>query len=290
MSPQSAQIPPCPLGGQGVHRWLLEAAHAARRSGMTAERAATELESRMTRHPNSRSEIADAVAKAFAGARVIWSSATSFSKAPRWPAPNLEQIEAVSASGLGVVDLWEASPIRWDDNTPRTSELLGRLFGDGDPWVCIGSNQDFTTERLSKIIKPEQYPQIVPSPMLDKYGMTQDGRRSQHTLSNTGPRRFFVAEFDGIDRDTQAAVLLNLSERAPLAMVVDSGGKSLHGWFFVAGKNDEQLRPFFQRVCALGADPAAIRNRSQFVRMPDGRRDNGNRQSVLFFNPERLTK
>jgi hypothetical protein len=284
------QIPACPAAGEGVHRWILEAAHAARRGGMTQERAATEIESRMTRHPNSRTEIADAVAKAFAGAPMIWSQSPAFSKAPKWPAPNLEQIEAASASGLGVVDLWEQSPVRWDDNTPRTSELLGRLFGGDDPWLCIGSNTDFFTERLSKIIKPEQFPLIVPSGMLDKYGMTQDGRRSQHTLSNTGPRRFFVVEFDGIGRDTQAAVLLHLSERAPLAMVVDSGGKSLHGWIFVAGKTDEQLRLFFQRVCALGADPAAIRNRSQFVRMPDGRRDNGNRQSVLFFNPERLTK
>ena len=289
MSPQNAQIPPCPLGGQGVHRWLLEAAHAARRGGMTPEQAATEIESRMTRHPNSRSEIADAVAKAFAGAPMIWSSVPSFSKAPKWPAPNLEQLEAVAASGLGVCDLWERSPIRWDDNTPRTSELLGRLFGGDDPWVCFGSNTDFSTERLSRIIKPEQHPQIVPSPMLDKYGMTQDGRQSQHTLNNTGPRRFLVLEFDRIDRDTQAAVLLHLAERAPLTLAVDSGGKSIHGWFFCEGKTDEQLRPFFRMACGLGADPATWL-RSQFVRMPDGRRDNGNRQSVLFFNEGTITR
>ena len=289
MSPQSAQIPPCPLGGRGVHRWLLEAAHAARRSGVTPERAATEIEGRMTRHPNSRTEIADAVAKAFAGAPMIWSQSPSFSKGSlKWPAPNLEQIEAASASGLGVVDLWEKSPVRWDDATPHTSELLGRLFG-GDPWVCFGSNSDFTTERLSKIVRPEQYPQIVPSPMLDKYGMTQDGRRSQHTLSGTGPRRFLVLEFDAISRDTQAAVLLHLAERAPLTLAVDSGGKSIHGWFFCEGKTDEQLRPFFRMVCGLGADPATW-NRSQFVRMPDGRRDNGNRQHVLFFNERTITR
>ena len=286
----AAQIPPCPAGGQGVHRWLMDAAWACRKAGLTPDAAAQELEARMTRRPNSQNEIGDAVRKAFDAQRVIWHSKRNWETPTKWPAPNLEQLEAVAASGFGVCDLWERSPIRWDDNTPRTSELLGRLFGGDDPWVCFGSNSDFTTERLSKIIKPQQYPLIVPSPMLDKFGTTQDGRRSQHTLSNTGPRRFFVVEFDGISRDTQAAVLLHLSERAPLAMVVDSGGKSLHGWFFVAGKTDEQLRPFFQRVCALGADPAAIRNRSQFVRMPDGRRDNGNRQHVLFFNPERLTK
>ena len=286
----AAQIPPCPAGGQGVHRWLMDAAWACRKAGLTPDAAAQELEARMTRRPNSQNEIGDAVRKAFDAQRVIWHSKRNWETPPKWPAPNLEQLEAVAASGLGVVDLWEKSPVRWDDNTPRTSELLGRLFGDGDPWVCIGSNSDFTTERLSKIVKPEQYPQIVPSPMLDKYGTTQDGRRSQHTLTNTGPRRFFVVEFDGIDRDTQAAALLHLSERAPLTMVVDSGGKSLHGWIFVAGKTDEQLRPFFQRVCALGADPAAIRNRSQFVRMPDGRRDNGNRQHVLFFNEGTITR
>lgn len=283
------QIPACPTAGKGVHRWLLEAAHAARRGGMTPEQTATEIESRMTRHPNSRTEIADAVAKAFAGVSMIWSQSSSFSKAPTWPAPNLEQLEAVAASGLGLVDLWEASPIRWDDNTPRTSELLGRLFGGGDPWVCFGSTSDFTTERLSKIIKPQQYPQIVPSPMVSKYGTTQDGRQSQHTLDNTGSRRFLVLEFDGIDRDTQAAVLLHLAECAPLAMVVDSGGKSLHGWFFCEGKTDEQLRPFFRMACGLGADPA-LWNRSQFVRMPDGRRDNGNRQFVLFFNERTITR
>jgi hypothetical protein len=277
------QIPACPTAGEGVHRWVLEAAHAARRIGMTPERAATEIEARMTRHQNSRTEISDAVQKAFAGARMIWSSAPSFSKAPKWPAPNLEQVEAVAALGLGVVDLWEQSPIRWDDNTPRTSELLRRLFGDGDPWLCIGSNRDFFTEKLSRIIKPEQFAQIVPSPMLDKFGTTQDGRRSQHTLSGTGARRFLVLEFDGIARDTQAAVLLHLAERGPLTMAVDSGGKSIHGWFFCEGKTDEQLRPFFRMACGLGADPATW-NRSQFVRMPDGRRDNGNRQSVLFFN------
>jgi hypothetical protein len=36
---------------------------------------------------------------------------------------------------------------------------------------------------------------------------------------------------------------------------------------------------------SLGAD-AATWTRSQFVRMPDGLRENGNRQVVYFFNPE----
>jgi hypothetical protein len=36
---------------------------------------------------------------------------------------------------------------------------------------------------------------------------------------------------------------------------------------------------------SLGADPATWL-KSQFVRMPDGLRDNGKRQRVLYFNPK----
>jgi hypothetical protein len=36
---------------------------------------------------------------------------------------------------------------------------------------------------------------------------------------------------------------------------------------------------------ALGADPVTW-SRHQFVRMPDGTRESGRRQTVWFFNPE----
>ena len=40
---------------------------------------------------------------------------------------------------------------------------------------------------------------------------------------------------------------------------------------------------FFRYAVSLGADHADM-DRSQFVRMPDGRRDNGKRQVVYFLN------
>jgi hypothetical protein len=87
-------------------------------------------------------------------------------------------------------------------------------------------------------------------------------------------------------KDEQAAILWHLAlHHGPLVMVVDSGGKSLQGWFHVGGLADEQLRPFMEYAVRLGADRATW-TRSQFVRMPDGQRENGRRQSVLFLNPE----
>ena len=122
--------------------------------------------------------------------------------------------------------------------------------------------------------------------------------------SNTGPDRFLVVEFDfnstnsteegrllerlaieGQDlRDLCAALLLHLAEKAPLALAVYSGGKSLHGWFYCAGIAEEKVLGFFGYAVSLGADSANW-NRSQFARMPDGLRENGKRQAVYFFNP-----
>jgi len=283
------EIPPCPHAGNGVHRWLMEAAWACRKAGMTADAAAQELEARMTRRQNSRNEIEDAIAKAFEAPRIVWHSRRNWRAPAKWPEANPEQIEAVAASGLGVVDLWEASPIRLEDDEPHTADILPRLF-PGDPLLCAGNKFEFFTMELSKFATAaDTLEQIVPSPMLAKYGRTKDGKLSQHTLEATGPRRFLVIEGDGTTKDEQAAVLLHLAERAPLALVVDSGGKSLHGWFFVDGKTDEQLAPFFRRACTLGAD-RGLWTRSQFVRMPGGLRENGNRQQILFFNPETLNR
>jgi hypothetical protein len=124
-------------------------------------------------------------------------------------------------------------------------------------------------------------------------------------LSNTGPRRFLIVEFDfdasnsdeearlldrlaaeGRDvRDLCGALLLHLAEKALLALAVYSGGKSLHGWFHCAGVPEEKVWRFFSYAVSLGADRANW-TPSQFARMPDGLRENGRRQTVYFLNPE----
>jgi len=75
--------------------------------------------------------------------------------------------------------------------------------------------------------------------------------------------------------------------RLPLALAVHSGGKSVHAWFPCPGLTDDQVRPFMARAVRLGADKATW-TRCQFVRMPDGMRDNGNRQRVHYFAPNVL--
>jgi hypothetical protein len=197
---------------------------------------------------------------------------------------NQEQREAVIREGGRLADLWELSPIRIEDNRPRTEEVIDRLF-PGDPLLCCGWTQsDFDTKPrddwrggLGRL----QF--IVPSPMSAITGLTKDGRESRHALANTGPRRFLVVEFDGGTTDEHAAVLTHLAGYAPMVCALHSGRKSLHGWFYVAGQPENKVTRFFRYAVALGADPATW-TRSQFVRMPDGTRDNQERQTVYFLN------
>jgi hypothetical protein len=90
-------------------------------------------------------------------------------------------------------------------------------------------------------------------------------------------------------RDLCASILLKLANLAPLAMVVDSGGKSLHGWFRCKGVDQECLSNFFTKATSLGADPMTW-NPCQLVRLPWGVRDTGKPQEVLFFNSDNVVK
>ena len=220
-----------------------------------------------------------------------------------WPQRDYQMIEHIARGGDGLVDLWEASPFRLETNEPRSDKIIETLF-PGDPLLCCGwSGHQFDTRPKSRWYKLDCLQLIVPNPMCGKTGATKQGKLSAHSLSNTGPRRFLVIEFDfGVEHcnpairllpslsddrdvaDLSACLLLYLAERAPLALVVHSGGKSLHGWFYCAGRSEEPLRRFMSYAVSLGADPATW-TRSQFVRMPDGLRDDGKRQTVFFFNP-----
>ena len=273
-----------PRRGEGLNRWLFRVAlklHPYRTRGEIIEtlRAATAGEA------VKPGELERAVERSAAFA---WRPGEPVSSVPHtaWPAVNAEQREAVIASDFGLVDLWEISPMRFEDNEPHREEIIDILF-PGNPLLCCGkSNSEFATRPRrawrGRLIEQQL---IVPSPMTARTGLTQEGKESEHSLANTGPRLFLVIEQDRGTVDEQAAVLLHLAERAPLTLAVHSGSKSLHGWFYCAGQDEDRLLRFMRYAVILGADRATW-TRSQFVRMPDGTRDNGNQQTVFFFNPK----
>ena len=285
---------PCPRSGElgGVHTWLFHAACCAVEAGMTDEQAIECIESLMTRAPNPASEIEDALRSARRESR---------SAAIQWPHVNHKQIEAIAHDPRGILDLWES----WRHTTgteSHTEEIIDRLF-PGNPWLCVGkTNQAFCTRRREDWRgRLDAYSLIVPSPMTSATGLTKSGRTSFHTLANTGARRFLIVEADHGPLDQQAAVIWHLATLAPLAIVVFSGSKSLHGWFFCEETPEDKLLKFMRYAVSLGADKR-MWLRSQFCRIPDGCRSDGKssdalalcgwdgippgRQALLYFNPQ----
>jgi hypothetical protein len=262
----------------------MQAAWRCRANGMTPSEAVALLGSLITRRPNPANEIEVAVSKVY-GTTTFTPGTPRQAASKKWPDVNHEQREAVIATGIGLVDLWEVSPIRFDDGEQHTEAIIDRLF-PGNPLLCVGmSNSNFATAPR-EIFRGalHNFPLIVPNPMTARTGRTQAGHLSAHSLANTGPRWHLVIEQDAGSIDEQAAIIAHLAEIAPLVLVLSSGGKSLHAWFFCAGQPEDKLYRFMRRAVALGADTATW-TRSQFVRMPDGTRDNGRRQTVFFFNP-----
>lgn len=274
-----------PRAGKGVHNWLFRVArqlHAHLPAGEIVNLLETRVENCGRHVP--RAEINDAVKNALPCAWQPRGDAAPVQSAAKWPGVNQEQREAIVRDGGGLADLWELSKPRLGDNAGHTEAIIDQLF-PGNPLLCCGrSSQEFDTRpredwrgELSALAL------IVPSPMSAIEGVTKEGKPSKHTLSNTGNRRFLICEFDTGPADEHAALLLHLGTFAPLVCAVHSGNKSLHGWFYVQGQPDVKVEKFFRYAVSLGADRATW-TRSQFVRMPDGTRDNDNRQTVFFLN------
>ena len=274
-----------PRAGEGVHAWLFRVARQLH-AHLPAGEIVRLLEAQVAQCGRAvpRSEIVAAVQNALPCAWQPSGKAGMAQPVSKWPRVNQERREAIILEGGGLADLWEASPVRIEDNAAHTEGIIDRLFAPEALLCCGKSNSEFDTRPREQWRRElSQLALIVPSPMSTVEGVTKEGKPSRHTLSNTGPRRFLVCEFDTGSRDEQADLLLHLAGYAPMVCALYSGGKSMHGWFFVHGQPAEKVSKFFRYAVSLGAD-SRLWTRSQFCRMPDGLRDNGKRQTVYFLS------
>jgi hypothetical protein len=305
-----------PTAGTGVHIWLFSTARQlhAHMGTLQMEQLLLEKVQGCGRHVPIR-EIREAIKNS---ASCAWSPEEQepangqARPEPKNPEPDLAAIDRIVTGGIGLYDLYERSEIRFGDadGPPQTEYVIDSIF-PGNPLLCVGkSSEQFNTRRRSIWRgRLSQLPLIVPNPMTKIVGITKDGHPSEHSLDATGPRIWLVCEFDFSKfariavtptpwkplleswenreitvADACSALLWVLGTLAPLVLVVSSGGKSLHGWFKLAGASESQLRQFCQFAMRLGACSSTLNNPSQFVRIPDGLRDNGARQLIWYFN------
>ncbi|MFC7335755.1 hypothetical protein ACFQY0_01095 [Haloferula chungangensis] len=213
-----------------------------------------------------------------------------YSKPPELPTWNKRETLRLHREINATADtLRELSPME-DPETISPEGIIRRLFPDPETLLCIGrSNREFKTATLAGFDDLKNHQFIVAAPMIARWGKTQTGKPSQHTKEATGPRAYIVCDFDDPPPEQHPSIIMQLMKFRGAALVLSSGGKSKHAWFPTTPHTDRD-RIFWRTCLALGADPALYRNHSQFVRMPNGTRDNGKPQEVVYFNPNNITQ
>jgi hypothetical protein len=279
-----------PVAGSGLHAWIMREVRIASDVFYLTDSAILDLllplaVSAGRPEGEARSEIE----KTISTVRRTRGTGSGERK-PKWPNPDLELIESIVRKETA--ELAGANPldvIQSRSTLPVTAEQAVKALFPGDPLICVGaSRSSFFTGKVSdfKWFSTGQF--IVPSPMRSVKGYTQAGKLSYKSATNIGARRYLVLEFDKGSKELQACIILHLWRKVEPVLVVDSGGKSLHAWFYVEGQSEEVIRATMEQAVLRGADPATF-TPSQFVRMPGGLRDNGNRQEILFFKPTNKT-
>lgn len=297
-----------PVAGDGLNVHIFKLAHALKHHCAPEEAFGVIAQATANRgRAVKANEIRRAIQRAF--------NATCNGHAiQQWPEPDLSAMLAITlaaADSCALAEMYEDSPVWLPDDKTAAETVIDALFPAGS-LICAGQSmrEFWTADRNAFRGSLHRLQFIVPNPMVSEKGRMQDGAESFRTLSNTGARRYVVTEFDiapvardGVTKtkwhplvnewaahgmtpkEAMALLIRELAKYLPLAVVVDSGGKSLHAWFYCSGAEEERLRRFMAYAAHLGADRATW-TRCQFVRMPGGTRDNGNRQVIHYFNPE----
>jgi hypothetical protein len=214
----------------------------------------------------------------------------------------------------GAPGLWLSRLFLPDSNLCLGQERLYCALPGAEPSIY----RKWRTRRRDAWVKEQDgqcrgYDLIVPNPARFTWHFAAAGHRSTRCEAMFPQRRYLIVEFDfsefsrdGVKetiwaswirkwkreglliKDICGALLLHLSQYAPLVLAVWSGNKSTQGWFNAQAQNEGQLRRFMEYAVALGADSAAWK-KCQLFRLPQGTRAlNGNRQTVEYFNPNNL--
>lgn len=122
--------------------------------------------------------------------------------------------------------------------------------------------------------------------------MSSKGGRSLNDNVTKNP--FLVFEMDQEEKILQERFVTFMDivrQYAPLVAVIDSGGKSIHYWFYVGGTPKEIIKIFVKYGVMHGADKSVLTTKNRLVRMPNVEANEEKRrfQKLLYFDPAPLS-
>ena len=267
---------------------LMGCARMLEQNGFTEDEAVTIIYAT----PGHRAPVGNEIEKAVC---VIFNTDPENDSIP-WPSPSLDKIAEVKRNSpvKTVKDLQAKFPMEGDGSTLET---LTRLFQSEEriAYTEFPGKSIAQSDLLKNIKSLDGMQMICPNPRSKEFGITEKKNRSRRCKENDPEQRHsIVIEFDKVHgeplpKGTQAAVAWHLSPFAPLTLVVDSGGKSLHCWFDCRDKNEDELRAFMRYAVSLGGDSTMF-TACQWSRMPGGVRVNEDGttapQTVLVCRPD----
>jgi len=179
-----------------------------------------------------------------------------------------------------------SSPTSITGNEPEHWKLLLQKFETNDV-VWIGDKFDSGRSEHAKHFKPAGEwlkHRAAPAPFICPVAFKNTS--CARSNDNLVARRFLVVESDTLSRDAAGAVFRWLHEGCDLKLVaiVDTAGKSLHGWF----EFEEDLLDDLKLVLpAFQCDPKLF-TASQPVRLPGALRDGmaGKYQKLVYLSPK----
>ena len=198
---------------------------------------------------------------------------------------------------MPMADWWELSPSRLLDDPSGDWRLLLSLFHPGDV-VWIGGKMDSCGDDKPESDKARcrrffrtvaEWLELKSCP--GQFTCPSTFLLGTHSRSNENvvKRRFLVIESDLLSKDDMCAVINWCRQFMRLRAIVDTAGKSLHGWFDAPSPETEsQLRLILPNLGRTGKEPTldpALFKLAQPCRMPGALRD-GKHQCLLYLDNE----
>jgi hypothetical protein len=171
----------------------------------------------------------------------------------------------------------------------------------GEEYLYIGGKYDKVVRTVSEwrqVFESRQeasWPHIMPNPVDGQAHELSTGNKSFRCDAAVSAYRFVVIEFDELVKPDQFALWFTIISKNLLdvALLLDSGGKSLHAWVRVnlpdraAWETEVGKRIYGPQgvFSCMGAD-RACRNPSRLSRLPGHyRAEKANWQTLLYVNP-----
>jgi hypothetical protein len=196
---------------------------------------------------------------------------------------------------MGPADFWEASPLRLLDGPQDDWKLLLSLFPADDViWIgavkdsCTNDRDEAVRARCRRFFRPvHEWLKEPQAPEQFTCASTFHPGVNSRSTENVAVRRFFVVESDILNKDEISAVINWCRSFMRLRAIIDTAGKSLHGWFDPPdGRIIDDLRLILPNLGRIGAEEtmdSALFKLPQPCRLPGALR-HGKHQALLYLD------